>query len=309
MTDSAAALDQRHGIADLARVVPGEGGLPKVQVTTPAARGEIYLNGGQVTSWVPAGQADVLFVSAASRWEAGRPIRGGIPVCFPWFGNRADDASAPAHGFVRSTVWSLESIDRTTSGIAVTVATSSNDETRARWPFDFRLTLRATFGAALHVDLTTVNTGGAPVTIEEALHTYYAVGDLTGLRITGLDGTRYLDKVEHFRERRQVGDITIAAETDRVFLDTTAAVAILDPGLGRRITIDKRSSRATVVWNPWIDKARAMADLRDDDWTRMVCVETCNVQPAGIVVPPGQQHTMGMTVSVSPTSHGARRWL
>ena len=301
MTNDAAALDQRHGIADLARVVPGEGGLPKVQVTTPAARGEIYLNGGQVTSWVPAGQADVLFVSAASRWEAGRPIRGGIPVCFPWFGNRADDASAPAHGFVRSTVWRLESIDRTTSGIAVTVATSSNDETRARWPFDFRLTLRATFGAALHVDLTTVNTGSAPVTIEEALHTYYAVGDLTGLRITGLDGTRYLDKVEHFRERRQVGDITIAAETDRVFLDTTAAVAILDPGLGRRILIDKRSSRATVVWNPWIDKARAMADLRDDDWTRMVCVETCNVQPAGIVVAPGQQHTMGMTVSVSPT--------
>ena len=167
-------LDRRHGIPGIARVVDGNGGLPKVAVTTPAATGEIYLHGGQVTSWTPAGQPDVLFVSAASRWEAGRAIRGGIPVCFPWFGNKAGDPKAPAHGFVRSKAWTLDSIAQTDAGVVVSVATGSDDQTRTQWPFDFRLLLRATFGVSLNLELVTTNTGATPLTIEEALHTYYA---------------------------------------------------------------------------------------------------------------------------------------
>jgi len=294
-----AALDHHHGISDIAHVVEGHGGLPKVRITTPVAAGEIYLHGAQVNSWVPAGHAEVLFVSAASRWETGRAIRGGIPICFPWFGNKAGDPQAPAHGFVRNTPWMLESIAETDAGVAVSMATLSDEQTRARWPFDFRLVLRATFGETLRIELVATNTGTTALTLEEALHTYFAIGDVSAVRVSGLDGVRYLDKVDGGREHLQDGDIAITAETDRVYLDTTGAIEIHDPAMRRRIHIAKSQSRATVVWNPWIEKARALADLRDDDWTRMVCVETCNVQPAAIELPPAQQHAMALRVSVS----------
>ena len=300
MTDTTEALDRRLGIPGVARVVDGLGGLPKVQVTTPAATGEVYLHGAQVTSWAPDGQPDVLFVSGASRWEAGRAIRGGIPICFPWFGNKAGDAAAPAHGFVRNKPWTLESIEETSDGVAVSLETVSDDKTNASCPFDFRLVLRVTFGARLDVDLSATNTGATSRGLEEALHTYFAVGDAAAVRLSGLDGVRYLDKVDGGRECLQQGDIAIVAETDRVYLDTTGAVDIHDPVLRRRIQVAKAQSRSTVVWNPWIDKARAMADLRDDDWTRMVCVETCNVGPSAIELRPGQRHAMMLTVSVSP---------
>jgi glucose-6-phosphate 1-epimerase len=299
MTDISSALDRTHGLPGIARVVDGRGGLPKVQVTTAAAAGEVYLHGAQVTSWSPAGQRDVLFVSQASRWEPGRAIRGGIPICFPWFGNKAGDPQAPAHGFVRSKTWTLESIAQTDAGVVVSIATGSDAETKGRWPFDARLVLRATFGASLQVALVATNTGTAPFTFEEALHTYYAIGDATTVRIAGLDGVRYLDKVDAGRERLQEGDIAIAAETDRVYLNTAGAVDIDDPALRRRIHVSKQNSQSTVVWNPWIDKARALADLQDDDWARLVCVETCNVAASAIALAPGQQHTMTLTVTVS----------
>jgi glucose-6-phosphate 1-epimerase len=301
MSDTIASVDSRHGIPGIARVVEGHGGLPRVQVTTPAANGEIYLHGAHVTSWTPSAQPDVLFVSAASRWEPGRAIRGGIPICFPWFGNKAGDPQAPAHGFVRSQAWTLESILHNDAGVVVSMATGSDEQTRALWPFDFRLVLRVTFGATLQVALQATNTGAAPLTFEEALHTYFAIGDATAVRLVGLEDVRYVDKVDGGRERVQEGEIAIVAETDRVYLGTGAAVDIHDPTLRRRIQISKQHSQATVVWNPWSERARAMNDLRDDDWTRMVCVEACNVGPSAIGLQPGQHHAMTLVVAVSPT--------
>jgi glucose-6-phosphate 1-epimerase len=223
-------------------------------------------------------------------------------VCFPWFGNKTDDHAAPAHGFVRTKAWTLESIGQAGDSVAVSVATSSDDETKKRWPCDFRLVLRAAFGAELRVDLTATNTGASPFTFEEALHTYFAVGDIAAVRITGLDGVRYADKVLDFREDVQTGAIAIAGETDRVYRDTRAAVDIVDPSLDRLIRVGKAHSDSTVVWNPWIEKARGLSDLRDDDWVRMVCVETCNVRASAVELLPGRSHTMTVTVSVQPLS-------
>lgn len=300
MTPTSAELDRRYGIDGRARIADGRGGLPRVRVETDAAAGEIYLHGAQVTSWQPANQAEVLFVSAASRWEAGKAIRGGIPICFPWFGGKADDPRAPAHGFVRTIGWSLDAIEDRDSGIVVSLSTASDERTRASWPYDFQAVLRATFGPTLLVELEVTNVGANSFTFEEALHTYFGVGDARAIRIAGLDGVSYLDKVDAFRERSQQGDIVIGAETDRVYLDAAGAVTIDDPRLGRRARISKTASHSTVVWNPWIDKARAMNDLEDDDWTRMVCVETCNVGSAAVTVEPGQRHAMALTVAVEP---------
>ena len=200
---------------------------------------------------------------------------------------------------MRSKAWTLDSIAQTDTGVVVSVATGSDDQTRTQWPFDFRLLLRATFGVSLNLELVTTNTGATPLTIEEALHTYYLIGDATTVRVAGLDGARYLDKVDGGRERVQERDISIAAETDRVYVNTTGAIDIDDPTLRRRIRVDKAHSRSTIVWNPWIEKARAMADLQDDDWTRLVCVETANVQPHAITLGPGDEHVMSLAVTVS----------
>ena len=298
-TDTIAGLDRRFGIPGLARVVEGNGALAKVAVTADVANGEIYLHGGHVTSWKPLGQEEVLFVSTHSRWEERRAIRGGVPVCFPWFGAKADDPQAPAHGFVRTKAWQLESIRQTEDTVTVSMFTESDETTTAVWPASFRLVHRATFGPVLSLELLMTNTGETPLRFEEALHAYFRVGDVERARVKGLDGVSYFDKTDNDLRKSQAGDITISAETDRVYFDTLGPVELEDPSLRRRIRVEKSNSSDTVVWNPWVDKAKALPDLGDDEWKQMVCIEGSNAGQAAVGLPPGAQHSMTVTVRVS----------
>lgn len=292
-------LDRKFGMAGVARVVQGNGGLTTVRVETPAASGEMYLHGAHVTSWQPARGQEILFRSPHSRWQDGRAIRGGVPICFPWFGDKADDPHAPAHGFVRTKEWQLESITHNDDAVMVSMFTESGEDTRKWWPTDFRLVYRATFGAELTLELIATNTGSAPLRFEEALHAYFNVGDARQARVSGLDGVHYLDKTDAFREKTQAGEVAITSETDRVYLDTECPLELRDPVLQRRITVEKENSRTTVVWNPWVEKARELSDLGEDQWTRMLCIESSNVGDFAIDLAPGQQHVMMATVSVS----------
>jgi len=295
-----AGLNRQFGIAGIASVVEGNGGLLKVRITSPHATGEMYLHGAQVTSWKPTGAEEALFLSSRSHFEDAHAIRGGVPICFPWFGDKADDAKAPAHGFVRTKAWQLESIAQAADTITVGMFTGSDEVTRKWWPADFRLVHRATFGRELSLELMVTNTGAKPLRFEEALHAYYRVGSIEPARVQGLGGVHYLDKTDSNRERVQQGDIVIVSETDRVYLNTEAEVELEDPVFARRIGVDKRNSRTTVVWNPWIEKARALSDLGDDEWRQMICVECSNVSDFAVTLAPGQQHTMNTTVRVAP---------
>src|SRR5262245_10290664 len=298
MEPTCVELDRRFGINGLARVEEGVGGLPKVRVTAPEAAAEMYLHGAHIVSWKPAGAEEAFFVSAQTRWEKVRAIRGGVPICFPWFGNRADDPSAPAHGFVRTKAWRLESIVQDDGAIAVSMATESDEETKRAWPADFRLVHRATFGSTLTMELIVFNVGTTPIRFEEALHSYHRVGSATAVQVRGLDGVTYRDKTDANREKTQHGEIAIASETDRTFLETSGPIDVVDSVLRRRIHIAKERSQTTVVWNPWIERARALADLGDDEWTAFVCIETSNVGPFAIDLAPGQQHTMKAVVTI-----------
>jgi glucose-6-phosphate 1-epimerase len=292
-------LNDRLGIRGVAEVITDRGGLPAVWVEgRHAAAGTVYLHGGHVAAWRPHGFDDVLWLSNASAWQPGKPIRGGVPVCFPWFGPNKNDPKAPAHGFARLTPWTLEAITHDPRGVTVSLATRSDDASRAAWPHDFLLRHRVTFGQTLRMALELTNTGNTPFTAEEAQHTYFSLGDVRQARVTGLAGVRYVDKVDGQKEKVQEGDITITGETDRVYLDTTAPTAIEDPSRRRRITVRKEGSRATVVWNPWVAKAKAMPDFGDDEWPGMICVETCNVGPFAVTLAPGQTHTMVAEISV-----------
>lgn len=299
MKPATAELDRRFEIPGAARVLEGNGGLPKVRITSPHAVGEMYLHGAHVTSWKPAGGEEVLFLSSQSGWDDGRAIRGGVPICFPWFGGKADDPKAPAHGFVRTKSWQVESISQAGDTITVSMFTESDESTKKWWPADFRLVHRATFGRELSLELEVSNTGKTPLRFEEALHAYHRVGDIEKARARGLDSVQYLDKTDSNRKKLQHGEIVIVSETDRVYLNTSAAVEVEDPVLHRRIRVTKENSRTTVVWNPWVQKAHALSDFADDEWRQMICIETSNVSDFAVELAPGQQHTMKAIVRVT----------
>ncbi len=291
-------LDRQFGIPGIVQVETGNGGLPKVRVTGPVAEGEIYLHGAHVTSWRPSAADEVLFVSTTSRWQDGVAIRGGVPICFPWFGDKADDPKAPPHGFVRTKPWHLDAITSSGDAVTVTMSTGSDEATRQWWPAEFRLIYRASFGSELSLELELLNTGPTALHFEEALHAYHRVGNVRTAHLEGLNGIHYLDKTANYHENVQSGAVTIASETDRVYLDTPGAVELYDPVLSRRIGVSKENSLTTVVWNPWTEKAKAMADLGEDEWVNTLCVETSNVLGSALEVAPLQRHCMKAVIQI-----------
>jgi glucose-6-phosphate 1-epimerase len=299
MALTAKELDRRFGMAGLAEVLADEAGLPTVRVTAPQCSGEIHLHGAQVTSWKPAGAEEVIFLSRHARWAEGKAIRGGIPICFPWFRAKAGDPHAPAHGFVRTRVWVLESVEHHGDGITVSMSTESDADSQRWWPADFRLLQRVTFGSELKLEFTVSNVGASPFRFEEALHTYIRVGDVRKVRIGGLDGVSYLDNTDSNCKKRQRGDVLISSPTDSAYVDTRNALGLLDPVLNRQIHIAKQNSRTTVIWNPWAEGARTLPDLGEDEWQRMVCAEAANILEDAVELVPTEDHKMTVTMLVT----------
>ena len=230
-----------------------------MQVTGSLAQGEIYLHGAHVTSWKPATQDESLFVSTKSRWDEGQAIRGGIPICFPWFRAKGDDSTAPAPGFVRTRMWQLESIIENENGVAVSMSTESDEQTRRWWPAEFHLVHRAVFGTDLSLELVCTNKGTTPLRFEEALHTYNRVEDVSQTHLQGLDTVQFLDNTDSNKEKMQQGEVTIASQVDNAYVNTQNVVDLMDPKMRRRIRLQKLNSRSTVVWNPWREKGSKCA--------------------------------------------------
>ena len=297
--EAVSELQRCFGIPGIAQVLEGTGGLSMVRITSSTGTGEVYLHGAHVSSWQPPGFGEVLFVSSQSRWQDGRAIRGGVPICFPWFGDKADDPKAPAHGFVRTKAWRLDSIAQSGDSVTVSLSTGSDESTKRWWPADFRLMHRATFGSKLGLELEVQNVGTSPLRFEEALHAYHKVRDVRLVRLQGLDAVRYLDKTDGYREKVQQGEVVVRGETDRVYLDTPGALELLDPAVHRRVGIAKENSLTTVVWNPWADKAKDMSDLGNDKWTQFLCIEVANVAADAVTLAPGQQHRMKAIISTT----------
>jgi glucose-6-phosphate 1-epimerase len=291
-------LAARFGIADVVRFEAGPGRLVRAVVTTASAVGHVYLHGAHVTHYVPAGEQPLLFTSPRSQFVAGKAIRGGVPVIFPWFGPRADDPTAPEHGFARVAEWAVDSVRTDDGSVAVTLRLDPSEATRATWPHEFRLRHEVVFGPRLTMTLEVENRGRDAFSFEEALHTYLLVGDVRRATIAGLEGTSYIDKTDGMK-RKRVGDepLQLVGPTDRVFPGTRTPCVVDDPVLGRRLVVEKEGSATTVVWNPWSEKAAAMADLGADAWPSMLCVETANTGDDAVSLAPGERHRMTAVVS------------
>lgn len=293
-------MDSTLDLPNSVRLVPGPGGLPRFEITTPLAEAHIHLHGAHVTHFAPAGNAPLLFVSAFSDYQNGKPIRGGVPVIFPWFGPRAGHPTAPAHGFARTSTWAAESVAEQPDGAVVIVLRLDPDEaSQTAWDHRWVLRHRITVGTSLTMALEIENLGATPFHCEEALHTYFRVSDVRNIEVLGLENAEYLDKADGMRRKRQSADpIQFTAETDRTYVNTSNRCVIADPGLSRRIVIEKSGSQSTIVWNPWIAKARAMADFGEDEWPFLVCVETGNVADNTLEIAPANRHVTTTTISL-----------
>ena len=294
--------DTTSSFSDLPGVeLTTEHGLPAVRVATAQASGLVYLQGAHVAAWQPAGQAPVIWMSPNAVYAPGKALRGGVPICWPWFGANAEHPKYPAHGFARTRDFSYRGARLDAAGrCEVELALVNDAQTEALFPFAFELRLRVAFGATLQLELEVENRAGQPFSFEEALHSYFAVSDVKQVAVRGLQGARYADKLRNMAVFTEEADeLRITGETDRVY-ESAATCQIVDPGAGRTLAVEKHASAATVVWNPWAERAVQMSDLGADAWPGMLCVESANVGSAKITLAPGEAHILRVAVSLSP---------
>jgi len=296
-----ASLNQRFALPGHVQFKEGPGGLAVAEIANAHATAMVALQGAHVMTYEPRDQEPVLWLSRYAKFAPGKSIRGGVPVCWPWFGPHPDDAGKPAHGFARTVLWEvLETAALPDGATRIRFGLVQTETTRAQWPHPCSAELAVTVGADLRVELVTRNQGSTPFVLGEALHTYFHIGDVADVAIRGLEGCDYLDKVNGFARAKQQGAIAIESEVDRVYLNTQADCLIEDRGLKRRIRIAQQGSRSTVVWNPWIEKAEKMGDFGPDGHRGMVCVETANALENVVTVAPGAAHSMLAVISVEP---------
>ncbi len=292
-------LNQQFAIAGQLEFTAEANGLVVARIANNHAQSVIALQGAHIMNFQPKGEAPLIWLSPAAKLAPGKSIRGGVPVCWPWFGAHATESNFSAHGFARTVLWQVAASEALPDGgTRIAFGLPQSAIPSVQWPHACRVRFVVTVGKTLAVELITENTGNAPFEISEALHTYFAISDVDNTRITGLEDCVFLDKVDEFRRKTQADAITIPSEVDRVYVNTEGDCLIEDRGLKRRIRIAKRGSRSTVVWNPWIEKSAKMGDFGSDTGYRgMVCVESANAAENVVSIAPGTAHSLRVVYS------------
>jgi D-hexose-6-phosphate mutarotase len=289
-------LNAVFGLSDTLSFREDASGLVVAEIRNAQATASLCLQGAHLMTWQPQSQKlPVIWLSRDAKLASGKSIRGGIPVCWPWFGAHASEASFPGHGYARTVPWAVvESSVEPDGATLLRLRLQESDKTRVQWPYPVQLDLKVVVGEKLRVELITENRGTTDFVIGEALHTYFQIGDIGAIQIHGLEGCDYWDKAGGGSVlRSQAGAIDFSGETDRVYINTAAACVIEDAQLRRRIRIAKSGSASTVVWTPWVEKAAKMGDMgQPDGWREMVCVESANAIDNVVRVRAGQAHTL-----------------
>lgn len=287
-------LNQTFAISSQLEIVEGKGGFPIIEIQNEKASAKISVYSAQMLSFQPVGESEeMLFVSENAYYQPGKATKGGIPICWPWFGPDPQGLGRASHGFVRNRMWTLLSTEAMPTGeTKVRLGVSADEETQAIWPHQFELVMEIVVGQKLAIALITQNTGSEAFSITQAFHTYFSIGDIHQVRVLGLEDTPYLDKAAAGAEKTQVGEIAITAETDRIYVGVKPELAVDDKAWGRRILISSTNSSTAIVWNPWEKISTAMADLADSDYLNFVCVETANAETEVIEILPGEQYKM-----------------
>lgn len=294
-------LNQRFSINNHLKFSEIGGGLLAAEISNSLATASIALQGAHLMTYQPHGHEPVIWLSKYAKFASGKSIRGGVPICWPWFGAHARDTKLPGHGYARTVLWEVLKTKALPDGATfISFGLIETDSTRAQWPHPCSVKMEMTIGNTLKVELVTHNKGKQPFTLGEALHTYLSISDVAQMTIRGLEGCTYLDKVGEPASRKQNDGIVITSEVDRIYINTSADCVIEDRGLKRAIRIAKQGSNSTVVWNPWTEKADKMGDFGTDGYRGMVCVESANAAENVVSVAPGATHKLSVVYSVEP---------
>ena len=292
-------LNQRFAISNHVQFKEIADGIIIAEVSNQHANSNITLQGAHVATWQPRGEEPVIWLSPYAKFAPGKSIRGGVPICWPWFGPHATDAKLSGHGYARTVPWEvLETKALPDDTTFLRFGLVDSETTKAQWPHPTSAQILITVGKTLRIELVTKNNGKEAFVLGEALHTYFNISDVAKMKIRGLEGCHYLDKVGEPAHRTQQGEIVIESEVDRVYVNTEADCVIEDAGLKRAIRITKRGSRSTVVWNPWTEKANKMGDFGEHGYRGMVCVESANAFDNLVTVKPGEAHSLKVEYSL-----------
>ncbi|MET3050516.1 D-hexose-6-phosphate mutarotase [Pseudomonas alkylphenolica] len=280
------------------------------RITTDSAELLVAQQGAQVLSYQRLGEPPLLWLSEQAIFKQGKSVRAGVPVCWPWFGQLSRNPQAvqtmyqgaepPAHGLVRGRDWQLLGIAETGDTVRVDFNLPDTQGDLPGWPHNVELKLSIVLGEQLTIALTSYNLDNMPVTISQALHSYFAVSDVREVNVEGVDGLRYIETLADWESRAQQGDLGFAGETDRIYLQAPKKLSIVDPGWNRRIHLSSSGSRSAVIWNPWTDRAAQLTDMANDGWQRMLCIETANVWDDVVTLAPGATHTLSLTLGSEP---------
>ncbi len=292
-------LNQRFAIGNHVQFKEIADGMIIAEVANQHALANIALQGAHIATFQPRGEEPVIWLSPLAKFAPGKSIRGGVPICWPWFGPHKTDSKLPGHGYARTVPWDvLETKALPDGGTLLRFGIVESDATRAQWPHASTVQLEVTVGKALRVELITTNTGKGSFELGEALHTYFQISDVAKMTIRGLENCAYLDKVKDFARFTQQDGIVIESEVDRVYVNTAADCVIEDKGMKRAIRIAKQGSMSTVVWNPWTEKAEKMGDFGPKLHRDMVCVESGNALENVVTLAPGETHRLVAVYSV-----------
>lgn len=296
-----AQLERKFGIANQVDFFTGKGGFPYIKISNEHALALISIYGGQLLSFQPQNAVqNLMFVSDNAYYQTGKAIKGGTPVCWPWFGPDPTGEGRPSHGFARNRLWQVSGAEALSTGeTKIILRLNDSEDTRKLWPYAFELVLEITVGESLNLTLISHNLGDRPFELTQALHTYFSVGDIAQTTILGLDGTTYIDKVDEQQVKSQSGPLAIAAEVDRIYQSVPNELVIEDQAFNRRIRITSSGNRTAVVWNPWVELSAKSGDLTDDAYTQFVCVETTNAADDIVTVPVSGEHRLAVTYAIA----------
>jgi glucose-6-phosphate 1-epimerase len=279
---------------------------PLIRVANAHGEAVVALHGAHLLDYRSVGDQPLLYLSPTARFREGTAVRGGVPVCWPWFGAHPTNPAMPFHGFARDRFWVFEGVseaDENVTELAFRLPPRRTPE--GLWSRDFELIYNICVSSALDLELTTRNTGSEPLAVGGALHTYLAVSALSDVCIEGLEGHEYLDATRGRSRHRQEGPVRFDEAVNRIYLNTGPISTLRDPGWNRLVQIDAKGSRTTVVWNPWVEQSRGFKDLPDDGYHRFVCIETANAEDDVHTLQPGEEHTLACRISTGPLEEDA----
>ncbi|MBE0440195.1 MAG: D-hexose-6-phosphate mutarotase [Gammaproteobacteria bacterium] len=277
-----------------------DNGFTMIEISNEFASAKISTYGGQIVSFKLHDQAqDLLYLSEQAVYKDGQAIRGGTPICWPWFGDDTSGLGLPSHGFARNQLWQVvETKELTDGSTSVTLLLSDTNASRSVWPYQFDLYVELVIGKKLRLNSTTRNNGNKPFSFTQALHTYFNISDIENVDVTGLSGKYYLDKLDEFKLKMQEGNIVIDKEVDRIYQAAPSMVHLIDSGFKRKVAISSSGGHTTVVWNPWADKVKQIKDLSENSYRKFICVETVNAVDDNVVLNPNEQHTLSAVYSI-----------